>query len=158
MFSARPPDGQTQENPMRLDDLTVGDLMSTALITAKPDEPIDGPEMDMRLASVRHVPVVDGRNHVIGILSDRDVLRVMAGRATRKRTVRSVMTHTVQTVSEDAPASEAASMLLHNKFGCVPVENDDGQLVGIITETDFLRIAHRALLGETPEEIIRHVS
>jgi CBS domain-containing protein len=143
---------------MRLDDLTVGDLMSTALITAKADEVIDGPDGDMRLASVRHVPVVDERNRVIGILSDRDVLRAAAARTKQKRTVRSVMTRMVQTISEDAPASDAASMLLQNKFGCVPVENEDGRLVGIITETDFLRIAHRALLGETPQEIIRNVS
>jgi CBS domain-containing protein len=143
---------------MHLDELTVGDLMSTALITATPDETIDDASFDMRLASVRHVPVVDERQHVIGIVSDRDFLRAMSKRGKHKITVRSVMTRAVQTIPEDAPASEAAAMLLGNKFGCVPVEGDDGRLVGIITETDFLRIAHHALLGETPEEIIRNVS
>ncbi len=142
---------------MRLDKLTVGDLMSTALITAKPDEPIDGPQLDMGLASVRHVPVVDDHNRVIGIVSDRDVLRALSRPSRTRLTVRSIMTHAVQTISEDAPASAAASMLLHNKFGCVPVEGEEGQLVGIVTETDFLRIAHRTLLGEKPEEIIRNV-
>lgn len=140
---------------MTLADLTVRDLMSTALITAKPHEAIDHADFDMKLANIRHIPVVDDRNRLVGIVSDRDVLRAFSKLGRKSVDVKSVMSRDVTTIPEDATAAEAVETLMKNKFGCLPVEGEDGQLVGLITETDFLRIAHRVLVGDTPEEIAR---
>ena len=68
--------------------------------------------------------------------------------------MRSIMTRRVRTVGEDAPAAEAVAILIESKIGCLPVEGDDGQLVGLITETDFLRIAGRVLSGHGRQEIV----
>lgn len=119
--------------------------MSTALVTASPDETIDGAEIDMKLADIRHVLVVDSRRHLVGVVSNRDVLAAIGEGG--EMTVRAVMTAEVETVTADSLAADAVNILLERKFGCLPVVGDEGQLVGVITESDFLRIAHRALTG-----------
>ena len=60
------------------------------------------------------------------------------------------MTRTVFTVCPDAPASEAAARVLEHKVGSLPVVDEDEELVGVITETDLLRVAHQAL-GHGPK-------
>jgi CBS domain-containing protein len=52
--------------------------------------------------------------------------------------VEEVMVHEVETVEPTAPLSEAAALMLENKFGCLPVVEGD-RLVGILTESDFVR-------------------
>lgn len=127
-----------------MSDLTVSDLMSTALITVGPKDSVNRADLEMKLAGIRHFPVVDARNHLVGIVSDRDLLRGFA--ESDVVSVGAVMTTDIQTVTEDTSAAEAVELLIEHKFGCLPVTGDDGQLVGLVTETDFLQVAHRALL------------
>lgn len=128
--------------------MTVSDLMTTALLTMKPDDTLDATEGEMKLAAVRHMPVVDEHKRVVGIVSDRDILREVGKRGARKMLVRDLMTKNVHTIRDTAPASEAAAIMLDKKIGALPVVGEDRQLVGMVTETDFLRIAHEALGGE----------
>lgn len=51
-------------------DTTVADVMTTALLTVTPDEPIESVEFEMKVANVRHLPVVGPHNRVVGIVSD----------------------------------------------------------------------------------------
>ncbi len=127
--------------------LRVEDVMSTALIVANVDESITDADFDMRLANIRHIPVVDEKYRLAGIVSDRDVLRTLGKSKKRLVQVREVMTTNVCTIEDSAPASDAVRQLLEHKFGCLPVTGDQGQLVGMVTETDFLRIAHKVLQG-----------
>jgi len=53
-------------------------------------------------------------------------------------------------VPPEIPAHEAAAMMIEHKIGMLPVVENDGQLVGIVTETDFLEVAREALLGVEP--------
>lgn len=126
----------------------VEDFMSTAVITMKESDTLNAAQVEMRMAEIRHLPVVDVKGHVVGVLSDRDILRNMTKIDGEPTPVTQIMSRRVRTVRPATPASEAATLLLEHKFGCLPVVGDDEQLVGIITETDFLRIAERALLGE----------
>jgi CBS domain-containing protein len=127
----------------------VSDLMTTAVITMKPDDTLDAADAEMKLAGIRHIPVVDDRNHLVGILSDRDILRELHRRGSKKLSVREIMTKRVHTIREGAPAYEAARIMLEFKISAVPVLGRDQQLVGVVTETDFLRVAHDALGGES---------
>jgi CBS domain-containing protein len=120
--------------------VTVEDLMTTAVIALRATDTVDRARDDMRLAMIRHVPVVDDRDHVIGIVSNRDILH-----AQKSRRMAELMTRAVRTVRPDTPAAEAAAILLDNKIGSLPVIGEGEQLVGIITETDFLAVAQRAL-------------
>lgn len=132
---------------------TVSDLMTTAVISLRPDDTFDAADAEMKLAGIRHIVVTDERNHLVGILSDRDILRELHRRGARKLPVREIMTPRVHTIQSAAPAREATRVMLENRISAVPVLGRDRQVVGIITETDLLRVAHRALGGGDWEEI-----
>ena len=99
---------------------------------------------------VRHVPVVDDEGEVVGLVSDRDLLRnVLTDQADvplsvqqtamRNALVESIMTEDVITVEPNASLRTAARMLLDNKFGCLPV-TEGAHLLGIVTQADFLGV------------------
>jgi CBS domain-containing protein len=124
---------------------TVGDLMVTAVITVHPDETVRDAHADMDMGGFRHLPVVDPRGRLVGILSDRDVLRAL--RRPKATTIAEVMTRSPVTVRLDSPAHVAAELMMDKKISSLPVVDDDGHLVGLITQTDFLDVARRALLS-----------
>jgi CBS domain-containing protein len=125
--------------------LTVGDLMVTAVVTVRADEAIREAHADMVLGAFRHLPVLDERGRLVGILSDRDILRTL--QRNRATTIAEVMTRDPITVRAEQHASLAARILIDRKIGALPVVNDDGALIGILTQTDFLDVARRALLA-----------
>lgn len=135
---------------MRTRELTVEELMSTALVTARADEVIANVDFEMKMADIRHIPVVDDRGRLVGIVSQRDILRARVGADSKAIPIRSLMTRRVRTIAPDALALEAVDILLDHKIGCVPVVAEDGRLVGIVTETDFLRVARDGLSGSSP--------
>jgi acetoin utilization protein AcuB len=123
--------------------------MSSPVITVEPNMPImDALEL-MKNKGIRRTPVMkDGK--LIGIISDKDLLNAAPSDATTlsvwelnyllaKITVAEIMTRKVFTVTEDTPIEEAAYLMAAEKIGGLPVMSD-GQLVGLITETDLFRI------------------
>jgi CBS domain-containing protein len=130
---------------MKHHDLIVGDLMSTGLVTIKATESIKEAHAEMELGIIRHLPVVDDRGRLVGVLSDRDILASLHGR--KPRNVGEVMTRDVISTTIDTPAHTAAQIMLERQIGSLPVLDSADTLVGIITQTDFLDVARRALLG-----------
>lgn len=128
--------------------MTVSDLMTTAVITMSPEDTLEAADTEMKLAGIRHILVVDAHAHVVGILSDRDILREFHRRGGKKLHVSEIMTKRLHTIREAAPAHEAARIMLQYKISAVPVIGANQQLVGVVTETDFLRVAHEALGGD----------
>lgn len=122
--------------------LRVEDVMRTAVVALHETDTVGEARAEMDLASFRHLPIVDENNHVVGVVSARDVLAPDAA-----TTVAAVMRRHVVTVHPELPAHRAAHLLAAHKIGSLPVVGDDEQLVGIVTETDFLRIAEAALRG-----------
>lgn len=122
----------------------VESLMSTALITVRDTDSIATAEDAMKLGSVRHVPVVDAKQNLVGILSVRDVLEALARGKTQVR-IGEYMTRNVVTVTPDTPVHVAIDLLLEHEFGSLPVVGADGHLMGIVTETDLVRRAREAL-------------
>ena len=131
---------------MRFDKLTVEDLMSTALITLRAGDAVSHADMEMKLANVRHIPIVDDHQHVIGIVSNRDLYGALAS-GHKEVSIAKIMTREVVTVRPEWRAARAAELMLERKIGALPVVGDGGDLVGIVTETDFLEVAHQALFG-----------
>ena len=130
---------------MKRQELRVSDLMSTALITVNSGEPVKEAHAEMQIGVVRHLPVVDDKGRLVGVISDRDVLSWLSSRKPCR--VADIMTRDVITVRPDAPAHEAAVMMLDFKISSLPVTDDAGALIGMVTQTDFLELARRALLN-----------
>jgi len=128
--------------------LTVSDLMTTDPDSVSVDTPLRQVINIMKIEGCRQLPVVDGQGRVVGIVTDRDVRLamnspiVLHGRwqdeaLLDSATANSCMTPNPITITPDTPAYRAAEMLSVYKFGALPVV-DQGELVGIITVTDFL--------------------
>lgn len=135
---------------------TVRDLMSTNVVTFFPELTLALAEDVLRIHRFRHLPVIEGDGRVIGLVTRTDVLKaqvsVLEGLDENERRerldsvrVEDLMTTGVLTTSPDTLATTAGRALLDQGFGCLPVVNEDGILVGIVTERDFLRFALQAL-------------
>ena len=134
---------------MQRESCKVEDLMTTSVLCLKENDTLEEVTAQMKLANIRHIPVVDHRNHVLGIVSSHDVLKATGDRPEPMSTrVAQFMTRAVSTVMPETPAHEAAALMLERRIGSLPVVNEQDELIGIVTETDFLMVAHQALLGK----------
>lgn len=122
--------------------IKVADFMTRELVTVKETDDLALAESILRLGGIRHLPVVRERK-LVGLVTQRDLLRSGASGGPRARAVRAqdIMTRTLVTVGADSSLAHAARLMLKHKFGCLPVCQEDGTLVGIITESDFVRFA-----------------
>jgi CBS domain-containing protein/gamma-glutamyl:cysteine ligase YbdK (ATP-grasp superfamily) len=124
---------------------TVSQFMSTDLFTVGPDDLVDLVASVMDWRHIRHVPVEDDEGRLIGLISHRDLLRLMArgqSNINNTLTVRSIMKLNPVTVNADTSTLEAIDVMRRNKVGCLPVVDGD-RLVGIVTAYDFLAISAR---------------
>jgi CBS domain-containing protein len=129
---------------------TVGDLMSPVVITAHPDDKIGTILSNMDKLRFRHLPVVeDGR--LVGVVTQKDLLHAsssfLSDQAPKRdvlignAAVRSIMQGEVLTAKESDLLLEVGSLMQEAKVGCLPVVDDAGAVVGILTESDFIRLA-----------------
>ena len=128
--------------------LHVSDLLTSSVHSVGEGDKILRALESMLEASIHHNPVLDGEGRVVGILSDRDLLRALAGDMRRADPVSDVMSREVVTVRPSTPAQDAAQIMLERRISALPVVDDAGKLCGIITSRDFLRVAKNALAGE----------
>jgi CBS domain-containing protein len=126
---------------------TVEDLMTTNVLTVREGDPIAKALQLMTSAVLHHLSVVDERHRVIGLVSDRDLLRGLAGDKNRTDPVGAVMSREVRTAKAGTHAHTAARMMLDAGIHSLPVEREDGALAGMVTASDFLAVAEAALRG-----------
>jgi CBS domain-containing protein len=140
--------------------MKVRDLMSTDVITLHADSQMVDAEELMGFRRLRHLPVVDGKK-LVGLVTHRVLLRhylsTLEGKTWMQHkiqkssvVVRKIMYDKVRTIGPDEELKEAARIMHETKFGCLPVIDDNGDLVGIITEADFVHLA-QVLLEHTPD-------
>jgi CBS domain-containing protein len=120
--------------------ISVGDFMTRELVTVSESDDIALAESMLRLGGIRHLPVVR-HGQLVGLVTHRDVLRSAATRDHRSTTAADIMTRDPEAVRPGTSLVRAARLMLEKKFGCLPVVEGDGRLVGIITESDFVRFA-----------------
>ena len=128
----------------------------------------------MQKGKFRHVPVVDKQNKLIGIISDRDVLRLLPFRKSQRKPqsevfraelfdvepnepvrhqqVYRIMNREVIYVEPGCSFQKVVKMLHEMKISCVPVTDEDKKLLGIATVTDVMRglLAAHALFEKIP--------
>jgi acetoin utilization protein AcuB len=104
----------------------------------------------MQEKDLHHLPVVNAKNEVVGILTRRD-LQIAAQHFREAPVEVSDVMHTpVVTISPDEPLLEAARQMIDKRIGGLPVFDDNGKMVGILTETDLLRALIDLLGKDTP--------
>ncbi len=123
-------------------------FMNTELFTVHEDELVDLVAALMDWEHIRHVPVEDDQHHLVGLVTHRTLLRLMAqGRMDPSRPipVAEIMTRDPVTVGPDAMTLEAVRLMREHEIGCLPVVDEDGRLVGLITERDFMTMSAQLL-------------
>ena len=108
--------------------------MSADPVTITASAPITEALRVMRQNEVRRLPVLDGADRLVGIVSEKDLLRANSGDP-----VEEIMTRDVVTVTEYTALEEAARIMADHRISSLPVMRDE-RLVGIITETDLFHI------------------
>jgi CBS domain-containing protein len=144
--------------------LSVAEIMTREPYTLGPDDTLADARKLMAEHHIRHVPIVSGDGTLVGLVSQRDVLAAEDSSVLNQPgspdsteayvALSTIMTSPVQTVDEHAGLRGTAMHLQKNKMGCLPVLND-GRLVGIITDSDFVAIAinlMEQLESSEPEE------
>lgn len=130
--------------------MLVRERMSRTPVTILADVPITDALRVMRENEVRRLPVLDETGALIGIVSEKDLLYASPSPATSlsiyemhyllsQLKVTELMTANVISVAPDTPLEEAARIMADNKIGGLPVVSE-GELVGIITETDIFKV------------------
>ncbi len=122
--------------------------MSTDLFTVQKDDLIEIVAEIMDWRRIRYMPVEDSKGELVGLISSRILLRHFARRNAMADanaiSVKDVMIEKPITVSPDTPIMDAMHKMQEHRVGCLPVVKGK-ELVGVITEMDFLRITSRLL-------------
>lgn len=131
-------------------------IMTADVVTLFEEQTLPLAEDVMRIHKFRHLPVIDSDRRLVGLITQRDILRgqisVLVGLSETERRarqeeiqIRTLMTRDVWTVDPTTLASHAGRTLLDHKYSCLPVVDEHRILQGIVTERDFLRFAIKAL-------------
>ena len=95
------------------------------------------------------MPVEDAKGKLVGLVTSRLLLREFTQNRElaegEHTTVGDIMIVNPTTVKPTVKLADALEIMRENRIGCLPVVNDDHELVGIITEMDFLRISSRLI-------------
>ncbi|MEZ0313530.1 MAG: CBS domain-containing protein [Myxococcota bacterium] len=141
---------------MDIAETRVADLMSSPVVSLGPDDDLATASAIVALKHIRHLPVVE-HGKLVGLVSHRDILAArpsstlhLSARETvaleHRLPARTLMQTSVRTATRDMLARDAATLMLEAGIGCLPVV-DDGVLVGIVTESDMVRLLVRLLMS-----------
>ncbi len=140
--------------------MLVRDRMSQPVITISPKASLDDAASLMASEHISRLPVVDQRGRLVGIISEKQILRYAPSAATlldeyeikgvmNRIPVEKVMTREVITITADTPIEEAARVMVDNEISGIPVLSGDS-LVGMIAETDLFKAFLEVLGAREP--------
>lgn len=119
--------------------MKVKDVMQKEVVTLRLEDCLDVAEDIMRLGRIRHLPVIDDGNRLVGLVTQRDLLKAsIASVLELSRTVernwlkaipvRLIMAREVVTISPDTPLATAVRLMTAKKFGCLPSSRRESSL------------------------------
>ncbi len=129
--------------------MKVSQYMTPKVITARPEDGIRQTFFMMREKNIRHLPVMDDGQKLVGILSDRDLRRpdwvdedidvAHPYRLDDDLTIKDIMNTNVQVVYTYDTIKKAGRFFVDNRYGAMPVLNREQELVGMLSTIDMLR-------------------
>lgn len=137
--------------------MLVANRMTPNPVTVTPNSSVEKAILLMRERKIRRLPVIDSAGHLVGIVSDDDILQASPSPATTLAkweitelleglTIDKIMTKDVVSIPEDTPLEDAARIMADRKIGGLPVMRNS-ELVGIITESDLFKVLLQLLGG-----------
>ncbi len=128
--------------------ISIDEIMVTDLVTLTADDSLATAMKVMGERGIRHLPIVKDDGSLYGLVTQSDVLAASASNLSGREPERKpseirigeFMIRDVATVDERASLRQAAIFLQKHKYGCLPIVTD-GELRGIVTDTDFISVA-----------------
>ncbi len=118
----------------------VADVMTAKVVTLSPHHTFDDAANLMNDRHFRHCVVVDNYRKAVGVISDRDIFRVLARNPnSRSKSLEQFMTRNPVTVKRNTRIIDAVSKMIAKRINCLPVVEEDGTVCGIVTSTDLLK-------------------
>ena len=122
--------------------LQAKDLMSSPVISLRPQSTIEEAQLIMMDHHIRHLPVLnEAENQIVGLLSDRDILKHLSN--AKYQEVRQIMSEKVIVATPETSLRDVAGLMLSNRFGALPVvkllDENNIQLMGIVTTRDLIK-------------------
>jgi CBS domain-containing protein len=119
--------------------MCVADVMTRQVVSLTPSQSFGEAVGLMANRPYRHVLVVHPDGRLAGVISDRDLLRKIAGTTDWKtKTVEEVMTREATTVRPETTLSAAVQEIIGRRINCLPVLDEHDKVCGIVTSTDLL--------------------
>ena len=129
--------------------ITISEFMTSKPYTLRESDSLNDARIIMTEKHIRHIPITDDDDHLLGLVTQRDVLAATAPAMMRQGNnvsyeadvrLSDIMKRDVSVIHKSDPLRQAALYIQSRKYGCLPVVSDD-RLVGIITDSDFIDIA-----------------
>ena len=118
----------------------VADVMTSKVVTLSPHNTFSEAANLMNDRYFRHCVIVDAHGQIVGVISDRDILRALARNPNaRSKSLDQIMTRNPITVRRNTPIAEAVSKIVSKRINCLPVVEENGGVCGIVTSTDLLK-------------------
>jgi acetoin utilization protein AcuB len=137
--------------------MLIADIMTPTIVTARPEDSVRRALQLLEDQEIRHLPVIDEERRLIGLVSDRDLreyrLPVMREIEAPEQAdalldvpISEVMSSDVVSVDSAEDVVAAIDVMLEYRVGAVPVlDRTTGELVGIVSYVDMLRLARDVL-------------
>jgi len=119
--------------------MLVHDYMTPRPITLRPDTDFKSALQLMQQHAIHHLPVLGVDDRLVGIVAERDLMFAALRYLGSSVDVDQVMHRKVVTATPGMTVADAASLMVTNAIGGLPVVDDSGNVVGVITETDIFK-------------------
>lgn len=137
-------------------DIPLKEIMIANPVTANQEDLLSKVEEKFRIRGIRHIPIVNEQNRVVGMFTRNDLAKCLAPHKTEdgfsydrqamdEFTLKYVMATEPTTLGPEDPLSRAVEIMVRNKYGCIPIVKGDNTLLGIVTQVDIMKLLLREL-------------
>lgn len=135
---------------------TVAELMTADPLSLVRSATLKDAHDLMREKNIRHIPVIDEHGKLVGMLTQKVMMAAVIGllakygataleRKEKQQLVADLMLTDFATITAEQSLREVAAFFVKNRHGCLPVITADNKLIGILTSSDFVRLAAELL-------------